>query len=93
MEDNKSKPLVNHSIYVENRERAVISEVRDVKSFDEETVLLDLQQGGIIIKGKDLQVQSLDLDTGAISITGTIDSAVYTEKKDKQGKWFERLLK
>lgn len=93
MEDNRNKALSGHSIYMEDRQRAVITEVKDVKSFDEETILLDLHQGGIVLKGKNLQVQSLDLESGSVSIMGTIDSAVYTQKKDNKGTWFERLLK
>ena len=66
----------------------------DIQSFNEETIFLNLKNGGLIIKGEDLHIQKLDLEEGRVLITGSISSALYTQKKDRQEKGFlKKILK
>ena len=76
--------MENHTLSIDNREKLTITSVADVESANEETVLVFLMQGGLIVKGLKLDIQKLDLAEGKAIITGSIQSAVYTEKKDKQ---------
>ncbi|MBR0598322.1 sporulation protein YabP [Sinanaerobacter chloroacetimidivorans] len=83
-----------HIVNIDNRERISVTEVVDVESFNEESILLILKTGGLIIRGEVLHIQKLDLEEGRVTITGAISSAVYTEKKDKQEKGFlKKILK
>ena len=83
-----------HIVNIDNRERISITEVADIESFNEENILIILKNGGLFIKGQDLHIQKLDLEEGSVLITGSITSAVYTEKKDKQEKGFlKKILK
>ncbi len=92
MEDIKGKKP--HSMFMENRERMVVTGVKDVANFNEDTVILDLDQGGMQLKGNRLHIQSLDLEEGKVVINGFFHSMAYTEKKEKQDKnWLERMLK
>lgn len=92
MEDMKAKKT--HSIYMENRERMVVTGVKDVANFNEDNVLLDLDQGGMQLKGNHLHIQSLDLEEGKVVVNGFFYSVAYTEKKERQDKnWLERMLK
>ncbi|MEA4987391.1 MAG: sporulation protein YabP [Anaerovorax sp.] len=92
MDDIKGKR--SHSIYMENRERMVVTGVKDVANFNEDTVLLDIDQGGMQLKGNHLHIQSLDLEEGKVVVNGFFHSMAYTEKKEKQDKnWLERMLK
>lgn len=84
----------NHIVTIDNRERITVTDVADVESFNEETILLVLKNGGLLIKGQELHIQKLDLEEGRVNITGSINSAVYTQKRDHQEKGFlKRLLK
>ena len=84
----------SHVVNIDNREKLSITGVTDIESFNEENILLILENGGLIIKGEDLHVQKLDLDEGMVLISGAISAAVYTEKKDKQEKGFlKKILK
>lgn len=84
----------SHVVNIDNREKISITGVTDIESFNEETILLILKNGGLIVKGEGLHVQKLDLDEGIVLISGAIGSAVYTEKKDKQEKGFlKKILK
>ena len=83
-----------HIVNIDNRERVSVTEVTDVESFNEEIILLNLKNGSLIIRGENLHIQKLDLDEGRVLITGSIGSAVYTEKKDRQDKGFlKKILK
>jgi len=83
-----------HVVNIDNRERISVTEVTDVESFDEATILLSLKNGGLIIRGENLHIQKLDLEEGRVLITGSIGSAIYTEKKNRQEKGFlKKILK
>jgi sporulation protein YabP len=83
-----------HIINIDNRERITITDVIDVESFNEDNVLLILKNGGLVIKGRNLHMQKLDLEEGSAVITGFVNAALYTEKKDKQDKgFFNKILK
>ena len=83
-----------HVVNIDNRERVSVTEVTDVESFNEEIILLSLKNGGLIIKGENLHIQKLDLEEDRVLITGSISSAVYTAKKDRQEKGFlKKILK
>ena len=63
---------------------ACVGEDSTVDSFTEEMVLVKLEKGGLIIKGKKLHVQRLDLQEGKVAITGEVESVLYTEKTKKK---------
>ncbi|MBE6031552.1 MAG: sporulation protein YabP [Clostridiales bacterium] len=76
----------NHVLSIEGREHMTVTAVTDVDSFTEEMVLVKLEKGGLIIKGKKLHVQRLDLQEGKVAITGEVESVLYTEKTKKKDK-------
>jgi sporulation protein YabP len=83
-----------HSLLVEDRNKTIITEVTDVNSFDEETIVLSIQEGGIILKGQDLHMQKLDVEEGKAIITGIVNSVAYTTKtKKSEGGILKKLLK
>jgi sporulation protein YabP len=83
-----------HNIYIEDRKQITITEVTDVDCFDEESILLSIQNGGILLKGQDLHIQKLDLDEGKALITGSVNSVAYTEKREKtEGGFLKKMLK
>lgn len=83
-----------HNLLIEDRNKITITDVKDVDSFDEETINMSLNNEGLILKGKDLQIQKLDVEEGKIIVIGTINSATYTGKRDKaEGGILKRILK
>jgi len=94
MEDNKLKRSGPHSIYLEDRKKLTVTDVTDIENFNEEAILINLSGGSLAVKGQGLHIQRLDLDEGKVIITGFVNSAVYTEKKDRQDKGFlKKILK
>lgn len=85
-----------HKVLLDNRKMGNFSGVVDVLSFDVAEILLETEQGMLLIKGNDLHVNRLSLEKGEVDIEGRIDSLAYSEVKDygKQAEsFFGRLFK
>ncbi len=65
---------------MDNRENIFITGVNDVISFDEETVVADTNMEILIIHGRNLHVNKLNLDEGQLSIDGEIDGIRYEQQ-------------
>lgn len=68
-----------HKLILSNRRTGTITGVSDVISFDISEVLLETEQGMLMIRGADLHVNRLTLEKGEIDIEGRIDSLAYSE--------------
>ena len=62
-----------------NRRTCMVSGVSDVLSFDLAEILLETDQGMLMIKGSDLHVNRLTLEKGEVDVEGKIDSLTYSE--------------
>ena len=86
--------MTDHSIVMENRESLTVTAVTDVKSFDSEHIYITLKEGGLSVKGKDLKITQLDLETGNVAISGECSSLVYTgSAHENGGSLLKRLMK
>ena len=86
----------NHKLIVNNRKTSLVTGVSDVLSFDLGEVLLETEQGMMVVKGKDLHVNRLSLEKGEVDLSGTIDSITYSDIPTgvKQGeKLFSKLFR
>ena len=85
-----------HKVMLSNRRSGILNGIIDVLSFDVGEILLETEQGMLMIKGKDMHVNKLTLEQGEIEIEGKIDSFVYSDAgtSSKQGESFlGRLFK
>ncbi|MBE6915803.1 MAG: sporulation protein YabP [Ruminococcaceae bacterium] len=78
---------VPHSLSLDGRARLKLSGVREVQSFDENSVVLTTTAGGLIIYGLNLHIDRLSLETGDVGIEGRIDRMLYTEERESTGFW------
>ncbi len=83
MEEIKQR---THKIMMTNRKTCLVSGVSDVLSFDLSEILLETDQGMLMIKGGDLHVNRLTLEKGEVDIEGKIDSLTYSEVNNYGGK-------
>ena len=79
MEDLNSVNRKPHKLLLTNRRTCNISGVNDVLSFDVNEILLETEQGMLMIKGNELHVSRLSLDKGEVEVDGRIDSFTYSE--------------
>ncbi len=77
----QQKPVASSNLKLENRERLNITGVTDIDSFNEEQIVLFTTLGELIIKGKLLHVNSVNVDTGAAEVVGEIKTISYTNRK------------
>ena len=66
-----------HTLTLDNRERLVITGAEDVNGFNEEAVSVSTTDGLLLIKGSGLHIDRLNLETGDVSVDGSIDSMQY----------------
>ncbi|MBU3190864.1 sporulation protein YabP [Clostridium bowmanii] len=77
IEDRKS------NLMLENRKKLTINGVIEVINFNENQILLNTDVGTMIVKGKELKMNKLDVQNGDVIITGKVDAFVYTSDKSK----------
>ncbi len=70
----------NHNLILENRKNLVLTGVTDVDSFDESAILLYTQLGELVIRGKNLHINVMNVETGDLSVEGDISALVYGDK-------------
>lgn len=74
-----SNPVQN--LVLENREKLSISGVLDVLSFDDQIVILETELGLLTVKGENLRINKLSLDTADVIVDGEIYNLGYSEKE------------
>lgn len=80
----EQKVAKSHKILLSNRKSGNFTGVVDVLSFDVGEILLETEQGMLMIKGNDLHVNRLTLEKGEVDIAGRIDSLTYSEVNSYQ---------
>ncbi|MCC8101046.1 MAG: YabP/YqfC family sporulation protein [Clostridiales bacterium] len=92
MEEKKNG--MPHSISWRDRGEGSVTGVTDVLSFDENTVVLQTEQGMLTVKGKDLHIGRLELSQGEVKMRGSVDSIVYSGSNPaKKGSLIRRMLR
>ena len=76
---SNSSPVQN--LVLENREKLSISGVLDVLSFDDQIVILETELGLLTVKGENLRINKLSLDTADVIVDGEIYNLGYSEKE------------
>jgi sporulation protein YabP len=83
---------LSHNLIIEQCKKINMSGVKEVKAFDEETVVLDTARGILTVKGEELQINSFSASSGELLMEGNIWAVVYSG--GDQGKGFlRRILK
>lgn len=79
-----------HKLVINNRKTSLVNGVLDVLSFDLNEILLETEQGMLMLKGKDLHVNRLSLEKGEVDLAGHIDSIAYSDvqQASKKGDGF-----
>ena len=93
--DNLKTNNVIQNIVLENREKLSISGVLDVLSFDDQIIIVETELGLLTIKGEDLRINKLSIDTSETIVNGNIMQIAYSENTvDKKGEGiFSKIFK
>lgn len=95
MPEEKRAIKLPHNVILEDRKHLSVSGVSDIDSFDEQTVVLFTDMGELTVKGYDLHINKLNVETGELTMEGEISSLVYSDqdKRGSGGGLFSKLFK
>ena len=79
MEERQLVKLQNHRLVINNRKTGTVTGVLDVLSFDLNEILLETEQGMLMVKGTDMHVNRLNLEKGEVDLAGNIDNISYSD--------------
>ena len=68
---------VIQNLVLENREKLSISGVLDVLSFDDQVVIVETELGLLNVKGDNLRINKLSIDTSEVVVEGEICNLSY----------------
>ena len=91
--ENNSGILQN--LILENREKLSISGVSDVLSFDDQIIIIETDLGLLTVKGENIRINKLSIDTSDVIIEGNINSLVYSNSdlQKKSGSILNKIFK
>ncbi len=86
---------VIQNLILENREKLSISGVLDVLSFDDQVVIVETELGLLTIKGENLRINKLSIDTSEVIVEGEIYNLAYSENDldKKTGGFLNKIFK
>ena len=93
MVDEKRTVKLPHSLILENRKALTLTGVSDVDSFDEQSIIAYTDFGELTIRGKNLHINKLSLDTGELAVDGEISSMSYSDNRPDNSGFFSKLFR
>ena len=86
-EETPRAPARWHSLSLEGREKLSITGVDDVSGFDEGLVVLRTGQGELSVRGRELHIERIDLDSGMLELHGHVQELSYDEPVEGRSLW------
>ena len=71
----------NHTLTLFKRSSVQMTGIVDVISFDTNEIVMDTEDGLLLLRGEDLHVNHLTLEKGEVNVDGHVDSLVYSNSK------------
>jgi sporulation protein YabP len=79
------RPKMPHNLILEGRKKLSVTGVLDIDSFNEQGVIALTEMGILIVKGADVHINKLSVDSGDVTIEAKeIHSLTYTDINDKK---------
>ena len=95
LEERKSMSSMTNviqNIVLENREKLNVTGINDVFSFDDQIIIIETELGLLTIKGEDLKINKLSLDTSDFIVEGRIDTLNYSNQEASSNKKGKNIL-
>ncbi len=93
MSENNNAVASLHTVLINTRTRMTVTGITDVKSFDETLIIGKTDEEAVSIKGENLHIDKLCLETGELEVSGRIDSLSYSKAYIKNEGIWEKLFK
>ncbi len=89
----EKKTIKPHNLILEGRKNLIVSGVSDVDSFDDQAIVAYTDLGELTIKGKNLHISKLSVETGDLKLSGEIISLSYTDNRQVSGGIISKLFR
>ena len=97
VEERKNIGLNNivQNLVLENRNKLNVTGVKDVLSFDDEVIIMETELGLLTIKGENLKINKLSIDTGDVIIEGEVNNLGYNDhsKREQEKSILSKIFK
>lgn len=92
--DKQNQSTTPQNIILEGRRKLSVSGVEDIDSFDENSAVIFTSMGLVEVKGSDIHMNKLNLESGEIVLEGEFDSVIYPDENGgkQKKKFFAKLL-
>lgn len=92
---NNLKTGTIQNLILESREKLNVSGAIDVLSFDDQIIIIQTNLGLLTIKGEDLRINKLNIDSEEVIIEGNIISLMYSDKNvdKKEAGFISKIFK
>ena len=92
--EDKKNPTVSraHTLTLSERGKLTVTGVDEVLRFDEDEVEMRTARGDLIVRGSELHVGRLAIDTGELGIDGSVDELVYADNAPRGGGFWAKLF-
>ncbi len=89
-----NESIGRHSIVMQDCTNLSISGVTDADSFDETRIQLFTECGEMAVIGENLHVNEMNVDTGRLTVEGTVTAIIYGDRAHRKRPGFlARLLR
>ena len=94
-ERKQMNSTIVQNLILENRNKLNISGVLDVLSFDDQVVVVETELGLLNVKGEELRISKLSIDTGEVIVEGEIYNLAYSDRggDKKSGSFIGKIFK
>lgn len=90
--DDKT-PAWRHQVTLFDREEMNVEGVLSLGSYDEKEIVMETDQGMLIVKGEGLNIKQLNLDKSNVVVDGLVKSITYDDVVHAKKGLLDRFLK
>lgn len=90
MEEKQVKKV--HNLRLQANKNLEMSAIKNVPTFNDKSIFVELYDQNLIITGENLNIQALDLESGNLQVTGLICGLRYTSERNTQS-FFKKIFK
>jgi len=88
-----AEEMQKQNISLESRRKLSITGVKEVENFDDNTITLITDLGTLSVKGSEIKIEKLNLDSGEVSATGDFYAFEYISDENTKRTFFSRMFR
>ena len=74
-----------HRLEMNDRSQLSVTGVTNVINFDDTSVVLETSEGILSVDGQELHIVSLNVDSGDVTVSGSINGIIYPQSISRAG--------